>query len=81
MERQKEMAEKLRKEEEKEMKLEELVRLENARLTAEHDNQIRLLKRKYAKDLMEQMEHSKTLKVGAPLNIPSLHFLKDCDNH
>lgn len=63
VERQKEMAEKLRKEEEKERKLEELVRLENARLTAEHDNQIRLLKRKYAMDLMEQIEYSKTHKV------------------
>ncbi|XP_033607029.1 cilia- and flagella-associated protein 53 isoform X2 [Cryptotermes secundus] len=63
VEHQKEMAEKLKKEEEEEFKLQELVRLENARLTAEHDNQIRLLKRKYAKDLRDQIEYSKMLKA------------------
>lgn len=65
MEHQKEVAEKLKKEEEEEFNLQELVRLENARLTAEHDNQIRLLKRKYAKDLRDQIEYSKMLKVRA----------------
>jgi hypothetical protein len=65
VERQKEMAEKLRKEEEEERRLGELVRLQDARMSAEHDNQIRLLKRKYAKDLADQMEYSKALKVGA----------------
>lgn len=74
MELQKEMAEKLKKEEEEEFKLQELVRLENARLTAEHDNQIRLLKRKYAKDLMDQIEYSKMLKVCA-----TIHILVDSD--
>lgn len=69
MEHQKEMAEKLKEEEEEEFKLQELVRLQNARLTAEHDNQIRLLKQKYAKDLMDQIEYSKMLKVRATIKI------------
>lgn len=63
MEHHKEMAEKLRKEEEEDFKLQELVRLQNARLAAEHDNQIRLMKQKYAKDLLDQIEYSRTLKV------------------
>jgi hypothetical protein len=63
VEHHKEMAEKLRKEEEEDFKLQELVRLQNARLAAEHDNQIRLMKQKYAKDLLDQIEYSRTLKV------------------
>jgi hypothetical protein len=71
VEHQKEMAEKLKKDEEEEFKLQDLVRLQSARLTAEHENQIRLLKQKYAKDLMDQIEYSKTLKVRASTNIPA----------
>jgi hypothetical protein len=69
VEHQKEMAEELKKGAEEELKLQELVRLQNARLTAEHDNQIRLLKQKYAKDLMAQIEYSKMLKVRVSLTI------------
>jgi hypothetical protein len=64
VEQHKKMAEKLKKQEAEEFKLQEMVRLQNARLTAEHDNQIRLLKQKYAKDLLDQIEYSTTLKVG-----------------
>ena len=63
MEHHKEMAEKLRKDEEEEVKLQELVRLQNAWLTAQHDNQMKLMKQKYAKDLLDQIEHGRTLKV------------------
>lgn len=63
MEHHKEMAEKLRKDEEEEFKLQELVRLQNARLTAQHDNQIKLMKQKYAKDLLGQIQYGRTLKV------------------
>lgn len=67
MEHHKEMARKLRKDEEEEFKLQEFVRLQNARLTAQHDNQIRLMKQKYAKDLLDQIEYSTTLKVRETL--------------
>jgi hypothetical protein len=67
VEHHKEMAEKLRKDEEEELKLQELVRLQNVRLAAEHDNQIRLMKQKYAKDLLDQIEYSRTLKVREAL--------------
>ena len=68
VEHHKEMAGKLRKDEEEEFKLQELVRLQNARLTAQHDNQIRLMKQKYAKDLLDQIEYSRTLKVRDTLS-------------
>jgi hypothetical protein len=64
VEQHKEMAKKLQKQEEEELKLQEAVRVQNARLSAERDHQIRLLKQKYAKDLLDQIEHSKMLKVG-----------------
>jgi len=64
----KELAGKLRNDEEEEFKLQELVRLQNARLTAQHDNQIRLMKQKYAKDLLDQIEYSRTLKVRDTLS-------------
>jgi hypothetical protein len=67
VEHHREMAEKLRKDEQEEFKLQELVRLQNARLAADHDNQIRLMKQKYAKDLLDQIEYSKTLKVRETL--------------
>jgi predicted glycosyl hydrolase (DUF1957 family) len=63
VEHHKEMARKLRKDEEEEFKLQELVRLQNARLTAQHDNQIRLMKQKYAKDLLHQIECIRKFKV------------------
>jgi len=68
VEHHKEMAGKLRKDEEEEFKLQELVRLQNARLTAQHDNQIRLMKQKYAKDLLDQIEYSRTFKVRDTLS-------------
>ena len=68
VEHHKEMAGKLRKDEEDEFKLQELVRLQNARLTAQHHNQIRLMKQKYAKDLLDQIEYSRTLKVRDTLS-------------
>jgi hypothetical protein len=75
----------LRKEEE--VKLQWLVRLQNARFTAEPDSQIRLPRRTYARDLMDQVEHSKALKVRGPVIILAdsyisfLNYLKDCDTN
>lgn len=63
VEHHREMARKLRKDEEEEFKLQELVRLQKARLTAQHDNQIRLMKQKYAKDLLDQIEYCRKFKV------------------
>lgn len=63
VEKQKEKIDKLKKQEEEELKMQEKARLQNAKLTAEHDNQIRLLKQKYAKDLLDQIEYNKALKV------------------
>ncbi|XP_069673474.1 cilia- and flagella-associated protein 53-like isoform X2 [Periplaneta americana] len=55
--------EKLRRAEEEEFKLQEMVRQQNARLTAEHDRQIKLLQKKYAQDLKDQIEYSKQVKA------------------
>ncbi|XP_021916395.1 reticulocyte-binding protein 2 homolog a-like [Zootermopsis nevadensis] len=63
VEKQKEKIDKLKKQEEEELKMQEKARLQNAKLTAEHDNQIRLLKQKYAKDLLDQIEYNKALKA------------------
>jgi len=71
VQQQKEIAEKMKKHEEEEFKLQEMVRMQNARMTAEHENQIRLLKQKYAQDLQDQIEYNNTLKVGTNL----IHFL------
>lgn len=68
MEHHKDMAGKLRKDEEEEFKLQELVRLQNAWLTAQHNNKIRLMKQKYAKDLLDQIENSRALKVRDTLS-------------
>jgi hypothetical protein len=67
VQQQKEIGEKMKKHEEEEFKLQEMVRMQDARMTAEHENQIRLLKQKYAQDLQDQIEYNNTLKVGTNL--------------
>jgi hypothetical protein len=63
MKRRIEEAERLKKAEEEEVKLSrELLEL-NIRLEREHNEQLKLMQLKYAKDLQDQIEYTKTLKV------------------
>lgn len=79
VEHHKAMIEQLKKEEKEEMESQELVRLQNAQMTVQHEKQIKILKQNYAKDLLNQIELKKVAEVREMdfSNVLSLVYLNN----